>query len=958
MRALDAIFGYDFFISYTRRDGGKEYAEALARSLKQRGFQIFFDSDEYAMGDDWKVEGRWALRRTTQLILVASPEALSSPAVVREVEIYSSLPGRRIIPIDFGGTIRHRDESKPIFEYLKPEILFIEERPDCLGAQPSDLVLQKIRDGFKLKRQDKKRSRILAVVALVLVVLTILASVAAVVARSQQQEAVKQRDLAQQREKENRQATGRSHFLTATDALRRDEGDLALAYLARAVQVDPENASASTRLLTLLGQRNWPLPLRSFSSPFPVRRLFLHPDHRRLVIGSSRDPSWELRVSGVEVRDWPTGRLLAPVDLVRMWGLEEMKPSQNGSTFAAERGFKGRHSTSLSLLPPVEGGPLEIPASRADGPAQEMLDFEALAPSGKFAVLNSPSVNGGQEEPDFLAVLPSSAYHAERPQFDLTITFGQEGPPVAPGPDAPKPRATVRIAEIDSRDSVLAVGCQDEAVLLLGKDGALWKVELSSKKARRMATLASKDGAMPALAAFSNRGDRLAILFEEKEGGSEPGIRIFDLATARMIAHGFPTEASKLVQPKLDVSESDPKATLSFLPNDGCVVLYGTDGRGGWWNVGQTPDEKELEWHDLPPGSTLAAETPLAIARNDKFARLLDANSGAPVCGVARHEDAVTEVTVLDGSLFATGTEAGETRIWVRLPATLTAPAGKPRPEPGADDPEPPLVLAVRADHSIVRDRASENDGSLGEATLIVGGRTVKKLSAPVWSEHGFQSAAFSPDGRALVMTGRKSRRDLVDDAASGAEGDGESAAGAMIFSATDGSPASGLLKHEDCRWAGYDPGGGELATAGGSYVQFWDARTGEPSEVRLAHRGVSRAIWNPRNSQQLLTIAEGDSLRLWDLKTRGVAREVPWPAALRVTKQETSYWGPITVPWVAFDDTGKRFLMLAGPAGHLLGLALSMPLRWSLYPTQFRRRTCRQTRLSPRRLRFSPGRN
>jgi hypothetical protein len=82
-RALDAIFGYDFFISYTRWDGGKDYAEALARRLKGAGFQIFFDSDEYAMGDDWKVEGRWALRRTSRLILVASPEALSSLATWR-----------------------------------------------------------------------------------------------------------------------------------------------------------------------------------------------------------------------------------------------------------------------------------------------------------------------------------------------------------------------------------------------------------------------------------------------------------------------------------------------------------------------------------------------------------------------------------------------------------------------------------------------------------------------------------------------------------------------------------------------------------------------------------------------------------------------------------------------------------------------------------------------------------
>ena len=195
-RALDATFGYDFFISYTRRDGGKDYAEALARRLRVAGYQIFFDSDEYAMGDDWKVEGKWALRRTSQLILVASPEALSSPAVVREVEIYSSLPRRRIIPIDFGGTIRNRDETKPIFKYLKSEILFIEEHPELLGAEPSDLVVRKIRDGFNLKRQDKKRSRIFGMVASVLVVLTILASLAAVSARIQQKAAERAKDEA------------------------------------------------------------------------------------------------------------------------------------------------------------------------------------------------------------------------------------------------------------------------------------------------------------------------------------------------------------------------------------------------------------------------------------------------------------------------------------------------------------------------------------------------------------------------------------------------------------------------------------------------------------------------------------------------------------------------------------------------------------------------------------------
>lgn len=72
-RARDATFGDAFFISYTRRDEGKEYAEALARHLRAPAFS-FFDCDDYAMGDGWNVEGNWAPRRTSQLLLIASPE--------------------------------------------------------------------------------------------------------------------------------------------------------------------------------------------------------------------------------------------------------------------------------------------------------------------------------------------------------------------------------------------------------------------------------------------------------------------------------------------------------------------------------------------------------------------------------------------------------------------------------------------------------------------------------------------------------------------------------------------------------------------------------------------------------------------------------------------------------------------------------------------------------------------
>jgi hypothetical protein len=195
-RGLDAIFGYDFFISYTRRDGGKIYAERLARRLEAAGFNVFFDSDDYAMGDDWKAEGTWALRRTSQLIVVASPEALSAPAVVREVGIYSRLQNRRIIPIDFGGTVRNRDETKPIFEHLRPEILFLEEEAARLGSDPSNFIVRKLQDGFNLRRQDSKRLRVFTAAAVVLALVSVLAIAGGIVALQQRDHARRQTELA------------------------------------------------------------------------------------------------------------------------------------------------------------------------------------------------------------------------------------------------------------------------------------------------------------------------------------------------------------------------------------------------------------------------------------------------------------------------------------------------------------------------------------------------------------------------------------------------------------------------------------------------------------------------------------------------------------------------------------------------------------------------------------------
>jgi hypothetical protein len=172
-RALDFAFGYDFFISYASRDGSA-YAQLLSHRLEEMGFEVFLDRDDYASGDDWKKVGSWTLRRTGQLILIGSPGALASAPVAREVELFSRT-GRRIVPIDFGGSLDGVAGEVPLGQYLPPDILRIREPSDGLATGPSDATIGSIVRTFTLVRQDKKRVLILAVVAVLLALLAVAA---------------------------------------------------------------------------------------------------------------------------------------------------------------------------------------------------------------------------------------------------------------------------------------------------------------------------------------------------------------------------------------------------------------------------------------------------------------------------------------------------------------------------------------------------------------------------------------------------------------------------------------------------------------------------------------------------------------------------------------------------------------------------------------------------------------
>ncbi|WP_327212711.1 TIR domain-containing protein (plasmid) [Rhizobium beringeri] len=167
---LDRVFGYDFFISYCWADG-QRYATALAKSLEERGYELFLDRKDYDPGDDWVRIGSWSLARTSQLILVGTAGALDSPPVLREVQRFSATK-RRIIPIAFGDSLSIESlKSSGLAPFLPEEALRVLEPATSITAGPTEDAITRIVGSFTHMRQDRKRAAIFAFVALALAVL-------------------------------------------------------------------------------------------------------------------------------------------------------------------------------------------------------------------------------------------------------------------------------------------------------------------------------------------------------------------------------------------------------------------------------------------------------------------------------------------------------------------------------------------------------------------------------------------------------------------------------------------------------------------------------------------------------------------------------------------------------------------------------------------------------------------
>lgn len=286
-RLVDVLFGYDLFISYRWSDGGV-YAKALAAALDEAGLECFLDKEEYAAGDDWKRVGAWTLRRTSYLVLVGSPEALSSGPVLREVRLFAET-GRTIFAIDFEETLDPRQTSSRLFDYLTAATLKLEESRECLTrGEPSREILEALRGNFARVRQRKKRLAVVTAAAWLLAVATTIASIAA-------WRAVRERDAA--RREARRANSGRLASESERVAPVRPTLSLLLAIAAvdeTHREGEPVVASAAEALYRAVGRVSGE-PLETGTAP--TTHIVISPDGR---LAAARDERGAVRLWGLE----------------------------------------------------------------------------------------------------------------------------------------------------------------------------------------------------------------------------------------------------------------------------------------------------------------------------------------------------------------------------------------------------------------------------------------------------------------------------------------------------------------------------------------------------------------------------------------------------------------------------------------------------------------------------------
>jgi WD40 repeat protein len=617
---LDAVFGYDFFISYSWADG-EAYATKLALRLRAAGFEVCLDQNDFAYGDDVGTIGTWALRRTGQLILVGSPRAMTSDWVLKEIKAFSAT-GRRIVPIDFDGSLHGLPADSPLAPYLSADVLRIRES-GTLDEAPSDKTFASILKTFNLVRQDKKRMRAFAAVAFVLGVLAVVAVWQAYeVIRARDQALIAQsRLLAEKAEAFAQSGDGTSAALIAMESL--IDGQTGRAR--------PSSAEALKALYSGFHARREIAVLASHSKPFNA--IAMSQNGQMIAVGSTDGSIRIFNLSGSPVYQIDHGRRISSLTF-----------SADGKRILVASEGPGAQQWDVEKRIPV-GSPMVHDGTvlRAvyspDGSRILTAGSEGMAKLWSADTDGSaPIIMAGHSSAVNDANFSSDGQHVVTASDDRTVRVWN----VSDGTgfkQLEEHRARVRSASFDGK-GLRIVSASDD------RTAGLWDLDSG-----QFQSLKHDDHVFGA--SFSPDGSRILTFSQDMTA------RLWNASTDTVLMIGRPMRHEGWVMAAMFNAKEG---------NESEIVTAAKDGRARIWD-GTTGDLKAvLNGHQAWQQNLFAVFDPsgthVVTASEDGTARLWRVSAGVEITVLGPHSGQVLSASFSnDGSMVATGDQK-KGRIW------------------------------------------------------------------------------------------------------------------------------------------------------------------------------------------------------------------------------------------------------------------------------------------------------
>ena len=188
-RLVDRVFGYDFFLSYSRSDG-MHLPQRLKERLEHAGFRVFLDQTEYVAGADLRRETRRQVLKSRKIVVIGRPGAFRSEWVRREVAVALASDVGPVI-LDLNGALAAAPADAPLAAMVRErDWLRLPETLPNADGEPSDHIVAELVRSFNHTRQETRRQRVFLTAALVLFVM-------AAVASWQAWQAIQARDIAE-----------------------------------------------------------------------------------------------------------------------------------------------------------------------------------------------------------------------------------------------------------------------------------------------------------------------------------------------------------------------------------------------------------------------------------------------------------------------------------------------------------------------------------------------------------------------------------------------------------------------------------------------------------------------------------------------------------------------------------------------------------------------------------------